>query len=176
VLVLEGDASLEDTNVLLPVEQEEIPDLVQVDLPAGPVVEAVERLEAAQRDRDVELVRELRAHASRGAARGARRQRVPLDEQDVAHPSLREMERDARAHHAAADDHHLCARRKRHSPVLQRPARPDAGRTRSIAAGVSVPQILPATQRVTARALAGVRCLQESFARSRGLSRTAGGG
>ena len=70
MLVLDGDASLEDGNVLQPVEEKQVADLLEVDLTSGPLLEAGERLDAAKAERDVERIRELRAEAACRAARG----------------------------------------------------------------------------------------------------------
>ncbi len=102
-LVLKGDALLEGRDVIIAVEEEQVPDLVEVDLGAGSFLEARERLDAAQSERDVERVGELRAEASRRAAGRPRGELVPLEEADGG-PGLGEMERDARADDAAAHD------------------------------------------------------------------------
>ena len=62
-LVLERDARLERRDVLCSVEEEEVADLVEVDLGAGPLGEPRERLDAPQPDRDVEGIRELGSKA-----------------------------------------------------------------------------------------------------------------
>ena len=70
----------------------------------------VERLElghGAERDLDVQLVRELGADAAGGLARRAARQRVLLEQDDVGDALLGEVVGGARAHGAAADDHDL---------------------------------------------------------------------
>ena len=100
----QGDARLERGDVLGSVEQEQVADLVEIDLGAGPLGEALEGLDAAQADRDVERVGELRAHASCRAARRAARELVALDEADV-DSGLGQVERDARPDDPAADDH-----------------------------------------------------------------------
>ena len=111
-LVLERDARLEARHVLLPVEQEEVAHLVEVDLGAGSLAEARERLDAAQADRDVERVGELRADPTRGPARRAARELAALDEADV-DSRLGEVERGARPDHATSDDHDLGGRGRR---------------------------------------------------------------
>ena len=90
-------------DVLLPVEQEEVADLLQVDLRTGSLGEADEGLQAAQAERDVERVRELRPHAACGPARRARRELGLLEQHDV-HARFGEVERRARADHASPDD------------------------------------------------------------------------
>ncbi len=101
-LVLRLNARLERRDVLLAVEQEEVADLLEVDLGARPVAEARERLDAAKPDRDVQRIRELRAEASRGTARGAARELVALEQAHLC-PGLGEVEGDARPDDAAAD-------------------------------------------------------------------------
>ena len=127
-LVLQRDARLEARDVLLAVEQEQVADLVEVDLRARALAEARERLDAAQADRDVERVGELRAEAARGAARRSARELVALEEADV-DARLGEMERDARADHAASDDDDVGGRGQRRSPAHEvAEEEPDVGR------------------------------------------------
>ena len=66
--------------------------------------EGLELVERAERDADVELVRELGADAARRLARRAGREHVPLEQDDVAEAEPAQVERGARAHDAAADD------------------------------------------------------------------------
>src|SRR4029450_2854343 len=94
---------LEGLHVIRAIEQEEIADLVEVDLGAGTFSEALERLESAQADRDVERIGELRANAACSTAGRPARELVALEEADVG-AGLREVERDARPDHAAPDD------------------------------------------------------------------------
>jgi hypothetical protein len=63
--VLQLDALLEGRDLLGRRQCEQVADLVQIDLPAGALPEVHERIDAAHRNADVELVRELRAHPAR---------------------------------------------------------------------------------------------------------------
>ena len=105
-LVLERDARLEGDDVLLAVEQEEVTDLMQVDLGARSLAEPHERLDAAQADRDVERIGELRAEPACGTTGRAACELVALEEAYV-DSGFREMECDARPDDAASDDHDL---------------------------------------------------------------------
>jgi hypothetical protein len=105
-LVLQRNALPERGHVFFPVEQKEVPDLVEVDLRARTHAEASEGFDAAQADGDVERIRELRTEAACGAARRAAGELVSLHEADV-HARLGEMEGGARADHAAPDDDDL---------------------------------------------------------------------
>ena len=82
-LVLERDALFERRDVVGSVEEEEVPDLVEVDLAARPLGEPRERLDAPQPDRDVERIRELGAKAPGGAARGSARELIALEQADI---------------------------------------------------------------------------------------------
>ena len=81
---------------------------MQVDLLARPLAEAGEGLEPARAERDVERVGELGAHAAGRLGRRAARQGRPFEEHHL-DAGLREVERGARAHHAATDDDHVGA-------------------------------------------------------------------
>jgi hypothetical protein len=78
--VLQCDALLERRDVVGVVEKEEVPDLLEVDLCAGPLAEAHEGLDAAQPDRDVHRIRELGAEASGRPARRAPGELSALEE------------------------------------------------------------------------------------------------
>ena len=82
--------------------------LAEADVGADPLLEGLELREGAKCDADVELVRELRAYACRPPARRAAPDGVALDENDVRHTDLGEMERGACAERTAADDDDLC--------------------------------------------------------------------
>ena len=60
---------------------------------------------------DVERVGELGPYAADRLAGAAAAQLAALDDDDVVHPGLGQVERDAGAHHAAADDHDVGGRR-----------------------------------------------------------------
>src|SRR6185295_5848638 len=94
------------------VEEEEVPDLVEVDLGAGPLREPRERLDAAQSDCDVERIRELGAKSTGGAARGSTCELVTLEQADIG-ACLRKVERDARPDDASTNDDHFCGQRER---------------------------------------------------------------
>ncbi len=129
-LVLEGNTLLECGDVLLAVEEEEVADLVEIDLGAGSFLEAGERFDAAQSERDVERVGELRAETSRRATGRTGGELVPLEEADGG-PGLGEMERDARADDAAAhdDDVGLSGERSHRRTRLRRKKATLAGRS-----------------------------------------------
>ena len=118
--VLQLDALLEGRDVLGRRQREQVADLVQIDLPAGTLAEVHERIDAAHRDADVELVGELRSHPARRPRRRAGRECVALEKQHVAHARLREVEGDARPHHTASDDHDLrpLGQRSAHEPLV----------------------------------------------------------
>jgi hypothetical protein len=97
--VLQGERRPECCEVLLAVEQEQVAVLAQRDL----VGEALELVERAERDADVQLVGELRADAARRLARRARRQRVALQQDDVVDAEPAEMEGGGGAEGAATD-------------------------------------------------------------------------
>ena len=111
-LVLQRHARLEARDVLLAVEEEEVADLMEVDLGAGPLAETREGVDAAQPDRDVERVGELRAEAAGRTARRPARELIALEEADV-DSGLGEVEGDARPDHAASDDDDLGGSRRR---------------------------------------------------------------
>ena len=81
--MLERERVLEDGDVLGPVEQEQVAVLAQFD-PVHPL----ELRQRAERDPDVQLVRELRADAACGAARRTGRERVALEQDDVGDAEL----------------------------------------------------------------------------------------
>jgi hypothetical protein len=83
-LVLHGDALLEESDVLGPVEQEEVADLVEVDLLPELLPEGLERPQAAQAELDVHHVGELRPHATGRLARRPGTELVLLDQRHVA--------------------------------------------------------------------------------------------
>jgi hypothetical protein len=102
--VLEPHPGLERLDLLRCRQQEEVADAVQPDVLARLLAEAGERLQAARAQLDVELVGELRAHAARGPRGGPGGEFVALDQHHVRHSGARQVVRDARAHHPAADD------------------------------------------------------------------------
>ncbi len=111
-LVLQRDRALERVDVLLPVEQEQVADPVQVDLCSGPLREALECFQAPEPDRDVEWVGELSPHPTGRLARRPGGELGALDQQCV-DSGLCQVERNARADHAAADDHDVGLGRER---------------------------------------------------------------
>ena len=88
--------------------------MLEVDLTARLVGEALVATDALERDPDVELVRELRSDAAGRLARRARPERLTLDEEAVATTGPGQVVERARAHDPAADDDHLRACRDRH--------------------------------------------------------------
>ena len=113
-LVLQGDTRFERRDVLAPVEEKEVADLVEVDLGPRTLAEAGERLDAPQPDRDVERVRELGSESACRPAGRAARELPALEEADV-DSGLGEVERDARPDDAASDDHDVgCVRKRGH--------------------------------------------------------------
>ncbi len=96
--MLEGERGLEPLDVALVVQQEEVAVLAEVD-PVHPF----ELVERAERDADVQLVRELRSEAARRLARRARGERVALEQDHAVDAELAQVPRDRGAHHAAAD-------------------------------------------------------------------------
>ncbi len=130
-LVLQHDAPLESRDVLGAVEEEEVPDLAEVDLPAGALGEAREGLDSAEPDRDVQGIRELRSHSARRSARRSGGERIAF-EQANACSRLREVEGDARPDGAAADDDDLRVAGNRHRRTrFRRKNRTFAGRSAS---------------------------------------------
>jgi hypothetical protein len=69
--------------------------------------EALELVERAQRDADVQLVRELRADSPRGFARRAGRERVSLEQDDVGYAEPSQVKGGGGAQGAATDDDYL---------------------------------------------------------------------
>ena len=132
-LVLERDARLERRDVVGAIEEEEVPDLVEVDLGARPLGEPRERLDAPQPDRDVERIRELGAKAPGGAARGSARELIALEQADI-RACLREVERDARPDDASTDDDHVggCGQRAHRRTRFLRKKPRFAGRSASL--------------------------------------------
>ena len=107
--VLDRDRFLRHGPCRLVGVEEQVADLVQVDLTSGPYAELLESGKAADPERDIDRVGELRAHAA-GRLRGRSAcERVLLEQQHVGHAGLSEMERRARAHDPAADDDDLGA-------------------------------------------------------------------
>jgi hypothetical protein len=104
--VLHLDAALERDHVVVRREQEQIADLMQVDLPSRALAEGAPRLERAQPDAHVQLVREHGPDAAGAAPGGARAELGALEQQHLLHARLGEVEGDARADHPAAHDHH----------------------------------------------------------------------
>ena len=83
---------LECPHVRITGQHEQIPDLLEVDLPAGPAVEVPERVEAPPRKLDVQHIRELCPDAPGRSAGRAAAKLCPLDQGDV-DSGLGEMER-----------------------------------------------------------------------------------
>ena len=130
-LVLQDDAPRESLDVLGAVEEEEIPDLAEVDLPAGALGEACEGLDCAEPDGDVQGIRELRPHSACRPARRSGGERIAF-EQANACSRLREVEGDARPDGAAADDDDLRVAGNRHRRTrFRRKNRTFAGRSAS---------------------------------------------
>jgi hypothetical protein len=69
--------------------------------------EALELVERAQRDADVQLVRELRADSPGGLARRARRERVSFEQDDVGDPKPPQVKGGGGAQGAATDDDYI---------------------------------------------------------------------
>jgi hypothetical protein len=82
-LVLQRHAGLERGDVVGTVEDEQIPDLLEVDLPTGTAGEVAKGGHAALRDLDVEHIRELGAHATRGPERRSAPELPTLDQDDL---------------------------------------------------------------------------------------------
>ena len=82
--------------------------LTERDLRAGQLAEALELVQGAEGDPDVQLVRELGADPARRLAGRAGRERLPLEQDDVLHAQLAKVERGARSERAAPDDDHVC--------------------------------------------------------------------
>ena len=104
--VLQGDRFGEDVDVGLVGQQVEVPVAGEVDLLAVVLGETRVHLEAPQADGDVSGVAEGGPHTAGGLARRSAREFTLLDENDVADPGFGEVERDAGADHAAANDYH----------------------------------------------------------------------
>ena len=100
-------------------EHEEVADLLVVDLPARPLLEALVGLQAALGDLDVQRVGELRAQTARGLRRRAAGQLVALEQDDL-RSGLGEVERGADAHDASAHDHDVGTGRQRLSAACRR--------------------------------------------------------
>jgi hypothetical protein len=77
--VLQLERGAKDRHVVLVVEQEEVAVLAERDR----VAELFELAERAQRDPDVQLLRELRADAARGLPGRSRRESVAFEQYDV---------------------------------------------------------------------------------------------
>ena len=104
-LVLERHALLELRDVGLAREDEQVPDLLELDLPTRAPAEVAKCGEAALGDLDVEHVRELRSDTAGGLGRRAAAELGALDQHDV-DAGLGEVKGGARADHPAADDDH----------------------------------------------------------------------
>ena len=109
------------------IEQEEVAVLMErdpgheLDVLADQRVPALELVQAAERQADVELVRELQAGAARRARGGAARQRLALEQHNVRDAPGGEMEGRAGAHRSPADDHDIRSRRRlAHAPDARR--------------------------------------------------------
>ncbi len=113
--VLHLERRAEELDLLGRVEQEEVAVLMERDLGherhvlADQLVPALELVEAAQREADVELVGELQPRAAGRARGGAARERLALEQHDVGDAARGEMERGAGTHGAAADHDDVCA-------------------------------------------------------------------
>lgn len=105
--VLEPDTGREVIRLLFAVEQEEVADRVEPDVGTGPVWELLEGTQTAAAQLDVERIGELGAYAADRLARTAAAEVAALDDDDVRHPGLGEVKRDARTHHTATDDHNI---------------------------------------------------------------------
>ena len=96
--MLHGQRRAERLDELGRVEQEEVADLAEGevgderDVLADQRVPVLELLEAAQRELDVELVGELQARTARRARGRAARERLALQQDDVADAGDGEME------------------------------------------------------------------------------------
>jgi len=113
-LLLKREGAAEGGDLLLARQQEEVAPLLEADLAARLLGEALVAADALERDPDVQLVRELGADAAGGLARGARAEGLPLDEDAAGGARARQVVEGARAHDAAADDDHLCRGRETH--------------------------------------------------------------
>ena len=72
------------------------------------LLEARKKIESVERQANVDLGGELRAHAAHALARGAAAQvRLALQHQDVRASGLGKMVGDARAHNPSAHNHHI---------------------------------------------------------------------
>jgi hypothetical protein len=98
--VLQVERRAKDGVVVLVVEQEEVAVLPERDL----VGDRLELGQRAERDPDVQLVRELCADTARRLARRAGCERVALEEDDVDDAEPAEMEGGGGAQGAATDD------------------------------------------------------------------------
>ncbi len=94
-------------------EQEEVAHLLQADVGARTIGEALEGIHRPQRQSDVDLIGELQSHSPGRLRRRPARQLIRLEQQHIGDTGLGEVEGRARAHHPAADDHHLGTIRKR---------------------------------------------------------------
>ena len=97
MLQLERDP--EGRHVVVVVEQEEIPVLTERDC----ITELFELAERAQRDADVELVRELGADPAGRLARRSRSERSSLEQDDVTNAEPAQVEGGGGAEGAATD-------------------------------------------------------------------------
>lgn len=108
-LVLHVDGLLECLHLLLAAEEEEVPDALDADVGPGAGGERPPGLQTALPQPDVERIRELGANPADRLARRTRRRFVALQNQDVPHPGLGQVEGDARSDDATADDDDLSA-------------------------------------------------------------------
>jgi len=111
-VVLKGHAALIFLDITLAAEDEQVSDLSEVDLPAGPSPEVAEGLEAARRYLNIEGVRELGAHAAGGSTGGTATQLSPL-QKDGVDARLGQVIGRAGSDDPASDDDHLSRVRER---------------------------------------------------------------
>ena len=105
MLALQRHALLERLEVLLPGDDEQVSDLLEVDLPAGAAAEVTKCGPAALGDFDIEDVGELGADPAGCAARRTAPE-LPALEEDHVHPGFAQVKGGARADHPAADHDH----------------------------------------------------------------------
>ncbi len=95
-------------------QQEQVTDPVQVDLLTRVLAEASQSFQAALAELDVDLVGEHRPHPAGGLAGRASTQGTAVEQENVADPSLDQVEGGAHADHSAADDDDGCVIRQGH--------------------------------------------------------------
>src|SRR5207247_2224688 len=120
--VLQRDPRLVAAQVLLVGDEREIPDLAVADVDPELLLEALEDLDALERDPDLGLGGKLRADPAGGLARRPRPDRLALEHDDVALPALRQLVGDAAPHHPATDHDDLRRARQAHAgrgPMLE---------------------------------------------------------